>query len=246
MKDLVFVGDVHLEAEGPDLDAFLAFLTRLPATASRLVLAGDLFNVWLGDRDLERPHQTAVIAKLGELRRRGLAVRYLEGNRDYRVAGAYVGTALDDAPAQGLVERFGGRSIFAIHGDLANEDDRQYRSWRAFSRSAPVWGAFSALPTSARLRLADRIETAMRASNARFKADFPEEVVRRYAARFLEAGHDTVVLGHFHVERTLEVGSAGRVFVLPEWKQSRRHLRVGAEGTMGFVSSEPGTPPGSA
>jgi UDP-2,3-diacylglucosamine hydrolase len=233
VSDLVFVGDVHLEEEGPDLDAFLAFLDRLKGTASRVVLAGDLFNVWIGARDLERPHQVRVIAKLEELRRHGVVVRYLEGNRDYRVGGAYVGSALDDAPAGGLVERFGGRSIFAIHGDLANAADRQYRTWRRFSRSAAVWGAFRALPAGTRQRLVDRLEASMRASNARFKAAFPEEVVRRYAGSFLRHGHDAVVLGHFHVERSLD----GRIFVLPEWKESRRHLRVSASGHIAFVSS---------
>jgi UDP-2,3-diacylglucosamine hydrolase len=233
VKDLVFIGDAHLEEEGPELDAFLAFLDRLGTTASRIVLAGDLFNVWLGARDLERPHQKRVIEKLAELRGRGVVVRYLEGNRDYRIAGAYVGSALDDAPPQGLVERFGGRSIFAIHGDLANEADRQYRAWRRLSRCAPVWGTFQALPAGLRLRLADRIESSMRRSNARFKASFPEEVVRRYAASFLARGHDAAVLGHFHVERDLD----GKVFVLPEWKESRRHLQVDARGTIRFVDS---------
>jgi len=233
VKDLVFIGDVHLEAEGPDLDAFVALLRRLGDSAARIVLAGDLFNVWLGARDLERPHQTRVVRTLEELRGRGVVVRYLEGNRDYRVSGAYVGTALDDAPADGLVERVGRRSIFAIHGDLANPADRQYRAWRRFSRSAPVWGAFRALPAPVRLRLSDRIEAAMRRSNARFKASFPAEVVRQYASGFLAQGHDAVVLGHFHVEREME----GRIFVLPEWKESRRHLRVDGEGSIAFVDS---------
>jgi UDP-2,3-diacylglucosamine hydrolase len=231
MSDLVFIGDVHLEEEGPDLEAFLAFLDGLKRSVSRVVLAGDLFNVWIGARDLERPHQTRVIAKLEELRGQGLVVRYLEGNRDYRVGRAYVGRALDDAPADGLVERFGDRSIFAIHGDLANPADRQYRTWRRFSRSTPVWAAFRALPAAARIHLVDRLEASMRASNARFKAAFPEEVVRRYAQGFLARGHDAVVLGHFHVEREID----GRVFVLPEWKASRRYLRVGPDGNMAFV-----------
>jgi UDP-2,3-diacylglucosamine hydrolase len=240
VKDLVFIGDAHFEEEGQDLDAFLSFLDGLAATASRVVLAGDLFNVWLGARDLERPHQSKLIGKLQELRRRGVVVRYLEGNRDYRVGDAYVGTALDAAAVDGLVEEFGGHSIFAIHGDLANVADRRYRTWRRFSRSGAVWGTFCALPAPLRLRLADRIETAMRGSNARFKAAFPEEAVRRYAAGFLARGHDTVVLGHFHVERALDVASSGgpkRILVLPEWKATRRHLRIRPEGTIGFVSS---------
>ena len=92
---------------------------------------------------------------------------------------------------------------------------------------------FQALPRGTKLRLAGRIEAAMRRSNARFKAAFPEDVVRRYARNFLDRGHDMVVLGHFHVERALE----GRIFVLPEWKASRRHLRVGTDGAVGFVES---------
>ena len=73
----------------------------------------------------------------------------------------------------------------------------------------------------------------MRRSNARFKAAFPEAVVRRYAEGFLRQGHDAVVLGHFHVERALD----GRIFVLPEWKESRRHLRVSPDGEIGFADS---------
>ena len=53
-------------------------------------------------------------------------------------------------------------------------------------------------------------------------------------------GHDAVVLGHFHTERDLSVeaaGRTGRVLVLPEWRESRRHLRATSEGEIGFVDS---------
>ena len=82
----------------------------------------------------------------------------------------------------------------------------------------------------------------MRSSNVEFKQEFPEAAVRAYAGRFLEAGHDAVVLGHFHVERDLQVpasrdGKTGRILVLPEWKESRRHLRVAPDGAIDFVDS---------
>lgn len=238
--DLVFVGDVHLAADDPALADFLHFLAGLATTAARVVLLGDLFDVWIGDRRLEGPHQRAVAVRLAELRRSGVVVRYIEGNRDYRVGHAYAGTALDDVTEGGLVERFGGRSLFAIHGDLANPDDRLYRAWRLLSRSAAVWAVLSRLPAPLARGIADRAEARLRRANRAYKGAFPEHVVRRYAAPLLEAGHDAIVLGHFHVERELEVASgagARRVLVLPEWRGSRRHLRVTTEGEIGFVDS---------
>ncbi len=239
-EDLVLLGDVHLDRDDPDLGAFLRFLEAIAPTTRRLVLVGDLFNLWIGRRELEQPHQRAVIEALEALRRRGLVVRYVEGNRDYRIGPAYSGTGLDDATDLGIVERWGGVSLYVAHGDLANERDRRYRAWRRVSRSGPVWMAFNALPRARRLRLAEGLEARLRATNAAYKREFPEASVRGYAARRLQEGHDAVVLGHFHVERDLAArppSPPGRILILPAWKGSRRHLRVSAEGEVSFVDS---------
>lgn len=238
--DLVFVGDVHLERDDPHLPDFLDFLDGLRREASRVVFLGDLFNLWIGRGDLEQQHHREVLEALRELRRAGLGVVYVEGNRDYRIARAHARDALDVATDGGVVERFGGLSLFAIHGDLANRRDRQYRTWRRVSRSAPFWLAFNLLPRATRARIADGLETRMRGTNLEYKREFPEAEVRDYAAGYLGQGHDVVVLGHFHEEHRLEAvppSPPGRIFVLPEWKQSRRHLRVGPDGTVEFVDS---------
>ena len=72
--DLVFVGDVHLDRGDPDLPAFLAFLEGLVPTTARLVLMGDLFNLWIGREELEQAHQRAVVDLLVSMRRRGIVV----------------------------------------------------------------------------------------------------------------------------------------------------------------------------
>jgi UDP-2,3-diacylglucosamine hydrolase len=239
--DLVFIGDVHLDRADPCLGPFVEFLERLGGTTRRIVLAGDLFNLWIGRPELEQPHQTTVVDTLTELRRRGVTVRYVEGNRDYRVGPCYAGRALDDASDRGVVESFAGRRIVAIHGDLANPADRQYRAWRRLTRSGAVWRLFNLLPRGARLRLAEWLERLLRSSNPEYKGAFPEQAVRAYAARLLGPRDDALVLGHFHVEKDLvpdRDGRGGRVLVLPEWKSSRRHLRVAPTGEIGFVDSE--------
>jgi UDP-2,3-diacylglucosamine hydrolase len=236
-KDLVFVGDVHLDRDDPDLPAFLAYLRGLARTAGRIVLMGDLFNLWIGSEELEQAHHREVAGCLAALRRAGVETHYLEGNRDYRVARSHAGATFDAVSGAGLDESWGGRRLFAAHGDLVNAADRQYRLWRRLSRSRTAWLAFSAVPRKRRFAIAERLERSLRGTNRERKAAFPEDAVRGWAAPYFARGYDAVVLGHFHVEREIvheAGGRPGRIFVLPEWKGSRRHLRVGAGGSIAF------------
>lgn len=234
---IVFVGDVHIDEGDPALEPFLAFLGSLEKRCRRVILMGDLFNLWIGREEMEGPHHRSVVEALKALRAGGTVVRYLEGNRDYRVAARHTGGAFDDATDRGLVEQYGGHSIYAVHGDLANSDDRRYRVWRRLSRSGPAWAALGCVPAGLRVRFAERTERRLRSTNRAFKRELPEAAIRRYAAEHVAAGHDAVVLGHFHVERDWLLDGGGRVLVLPEWRESRRHLEIGADGSIVFADS---------
>ncbi len=235
-RDLAFIGDVHLDHGDGHLEPFLAFLDRLADTCSTIVFIGDLFNVWLGDRAVERAHHTAVVERCAALRRRGVVVRYIEGNRDYRIGLGYGGIAFDDVTTGALTESCGGVRVWAVHGDLVNVSDRQYRAWRRFSRLGIAWTVFRAIPRCCRASLAESVEVRMRATNLDYKKEFPETLVRAHGATRLAAGFDAVVLGHFHVERELVEG-AGRIFVLPDWRESHRWLRFAADGSIGFETA---------
>jgi UDP-2,3-diacylglucosamine hydrolase len=234
--NLVFIGDVHLDGEDRAFEDFLSFLDRISHSTSRIVLMGDLFNLWIGREETEGPAHRRLIDKLIELRGRGLVIRYIEGNRDYRVGRRHVGSAFDDAGPHGIVERYGEHRIFAIHGDLVNRADRQYRLWRRVSRGSVLWGMYSLIPRRRRMRVVERLEQHMRSTNLDFKQRFPENEVRRYAASCFALGHEAVVLGHFHIEKDL-VAPGGRILVLPEWKESRRHLVAEPGGGLAFVDS---------
>ncbi|HJQ97720.1 MAG TPA: UDP-2,3-diacylglucosamine diphosphatase [Candidatus Polarisedimenticolaceae bacterium] len=230
-SDLVFVGDVHLDRGDPDLAPFIAYLAALGETSGRIVLMGDLFNLWLADPRLEQDHHRVVIEELRRLRRSGVEVHYLEGNRDYRVGRAHLGTTFDAVSDEGLVEEWAGRRLWAAHGDLVNREDAQYRLWRRVSRSNPVWALFSSVPERRRFAIAEGIERRMRSTNTGMKRAFPEEEVRAYAGSRFAAGMEVVVLGHFHDEKDLREG-VRRIVVVPAWKESRRHLRVDGSGAI--------------
>jgi UDP-2,3-diacylglucosamine pyrophosphatase LpxH len=227
---------VHLDRNDPAVPAFVSYLRALSVSARRIVLMGDLFNLWIAAKDVEQEHHRVVTSCLAQLRSGGTEIHYLEGNRDYRIAGAHAGRVFDAVSDVGLREDWGSRTIWAAHGDLVNRDDLQYRTWRRVSRSTPFWWLFSAIPRRRRFAIAESIESRMRATNVEMKREFPEALLRAYAAEYLGPPGAAVVLGHFHVEKELHAGpdGTGRIFVLPEWKGTRRHLRVAASGEMAF------------
>jgi UDP-2,3-diacylglucosamine hydrolase len=238
-QDLVFLGDVHLDRDDPDVEPFCRMLEAVTRDAGMLVLAGDLFNLWIAGSGPEPGHIRPVLDCLRSIRRSGVAVHYLEGNRDYFIREQYEGDVFDSVAENGLLVAVGGLKVFSIHGDLANPDDRQYRNWRRFSRSLPVRLLVRAIPHRLRISLAERMESSMRSSNLAYKQRFPEQAVRAYAAGPFQDGADLVVLGHFHIEKDLpeDRPGTGRILVLPEWKGSRRCLRVGADGQAGFLEA---------
>ncbi len=230
VRRVAFIGDVHLDLGDPDIAPFIGTLHRLSGDCDTLVLMGDLFNLWIGHPRLQQEHQRQVAEALRTIRQRGVALHYVEGNRDFRIARMCGGDLFDTAVDDGLALQVGDRSIWAIHGDLANRSDRRYRTWRRLSRSGALWSCFNLIPAGLRFASAHRLEAWMRTTNIQQKQAFPREMVDDYANVFAARGHDAIVLGHFHIEKqwTLE-GGAG-VYVLPLWKRARRVLIADEDG----------------
>jgi UDP-2,3-diacylglucosamine hydrolase len=198
------------------------FVSALPGRVERLVLVGDVFDLWIARPHLHEEHHLRALAALREARARGLRVDYAVGNRDYGVE------TLRDAPfdrveSEVLAAPGPGPAWVAEHGDLVNADDLQYRRWRALSRSGPVLGTYLRLPRVAGVPLSRWLERRMRTTNLAYKRAFPtDHAVRRARAHFSATTARFLVLGHFHQELRF-AASPGEVIVLPDWKRSRRH-----------------------
>ena len=67
MHDIVFISDLHLAPERPEIiDLFLRFADDIAAKADKLYILGDFLEYWLGDDDPAEALQ-AVFNKLVEL-----------------------------------------------------------------------------------------------------------------------------------------------------------------------------------
>jgi UDP-2,3-diacylglucosamine hydrolase len=220
---VAFVGDSHLLARDEAITvAFVRFLESCPGRFERLVLVGDIFDLWLARPHLHEDHHQRVLAAVRETRARGLQVDYVVGNRDFGVE------TLPDSPfssvATELLLGTGDQPTWlAEHGDLVNDDDAQYRRWRALARSPLVLGVFLSLPGVVGIPVSQWLERRMRTTNLAYKRQFPTAHALRHAAgRFAATGARHLVLGHFHQELRLEA-PGGDVIVLPDWKRAKRH-----------------------
>jgi UDP-2,3-diacylglucosamine hydrolase len=239
MGPLVVVADAHLTQDDPELAPFLDFLAEVGPRASTLVLLGDVFNIWFGEPKFALRHHHRVLEALADLRRRGVRLVYVEGNRDFHLRRALLGRPFHEVSEDFLVEEHGPWRIGITHGDAVNLEDRQYRAWKAFSKSAPVYGAFTLLPASWGIRLGESLERRLSGTNLRHKTRFPEEQCLRYAGRVFDRGCHALVLGHFHEERHLPCGERnGRpagVWVLPAWRGTHRYLAFEGAAAPRFV-----------
>ena len=218
---LAIVADAHLDGPGGEAGPLIEQLRGLPAAGcERLLLMGDLFQAWVGFPQFEPPRLGELLAVVSELRARGIRVDYLEGNRDFFLADSAYATFFDFVGDE-IAFTFGGVRYLAVHGDGLDDKDVQYRLWRRATKSLPVRLAMRWLPARLARRLVDSTERKLAQTNFKHRLAIPTAAIERFAARRLPAGHDVLLLGHFHEERRWRV-PGGEVWLLPAWFQTRR------------------------
>ena len=217
---IALIADSHLSGPGGPAGPLVRQLEALPEQGCRrLILMGDLFQVWIGDPRFETADIAAVAAALRDLRRQGIRIDYVEGNRDFFLAGSPYADAFDQVGLEVAFEVDGTRYL-AVHGDLLNDRDWQYRFWRRLSKSPPVRFAVRHFPRGLAHRMVHSAEQRLSQTNFKHKTRIPEEVIRRYAERRLAEGHDVLLVGHFHEPRVWQV-EGGEVRLLDAWFRGR-------------------------
>ena len=199
------VADAHLGGPGGEAGPLVEQLREIPQRgAERLVLLGDLLQVWVGYPQYQTDEARALLDAVAFVRGRGIPVDYVEGNRDFFLARGPYRSAFDSVGAEVAFET-GGTRYLAVHGDGLNDRDRQYLAWRWLSKSPPVRLVVRSLPRGVVRRMVDSTERRLSSTNFKHRVRIPEDAIRRYGERRLAEGHDVLLLGHFHEARSWPV-----------------------------------------
>lgn len=240
MKEgVLLISDLHLSDADPEgivwFESFAGWVD--PRRFSELLILGDLFDYWVGPRQMAQPGYLPVLRALSSLAERGVRVTCFRGNRDgfleerfARTTGVRIGGDFV------LRETAEGRAVLT-HGDLLCTRDRSYQRFRRFLRSRTMSWLGPRLPLSVGLlfargfrRYSQRVVPQKPPAEKGLVEEEIRAVLRRFEARFLVCGHV-----HFREEREVDLGERrGKLFVLPAFEKGEDALVC--RGRLAFAS----------
>ncbi|MEX0731657.1 MAG: UDP-2,3-diacylglucosamine diphosphatase [Aquisalimonadaceae bacterium] len=222
MKPVLFISDLHLDADRPAIvELFFRFLRERAATAEALYILGDFFEAWIGDDAV--PPEHPVLAGLRQLTATGLPVYVMRGNRDFLLGPAFEQVTGTQLLADPTIIRLNDEPVLLMHGDLLCTDDVEYQQFRAMVNDPQWQTGFLAKTVEQRMTLARqaRQESATRNSALAQTAEQIMDVNQHTVARTMrEHGVRRLIHGHTHRPNihhfTLDDAPATRI-VLGDW-----------------------------
>lgn len=230
---VLFISDLHLEAERPDITrAFLHFLATRARAAEALYILGDFFEAWIGDDGMDE-FQHAIARALRELSDSGTRIYLMHGNRDFLIGQAFcreAGCTLLRDPS--LIDQ-GGEKILLMHGDSLCTLDAAYMKLRRWLRNPLTLFILRNLPLATRHKLARKLRKESRAQT-RMKASEIVDVTPAEVEKIMrDKGVRILIHGHTHrpAVHELEIdGRPARRIVLGDWDSQGWALEADDQG----------------
>ncbi len=234
MPRTLFISDLHLSAQRPELVAAFHEFVRGPARgADALYILGDLFDLWLGDDQLRDRLAAGVAGALAELARSGTAVYLQRGNRDFllgeRFAKASGASLLPDA----VVHDLHGTPTLIMHGDQLCTDDIGYQRFRAFWQDPARRRRFVALPFIVRRGIGATLRAGSRKAMANKAEAIMDVNVDAVVSALRERRVARLIHGHTHRPARHEHNVDGQNCVrqvLADWYTKASYLEVTDQG----------------
>ncbi len=200
------VSDLHIW--GPDdplYSVLLALIGNQAKVDDVLVLAGDVFDLFVGSKAIFKKRYSEFFSALNRAGQRGVKIHYIEGNHDFLLGRAFARVQGLELHSESVSLEVQGKRFFVTHGDQADRRDFGYLILRAFFRSVPIRCLIWLVPGSWLDRLGRWSSRRSRNKNPLLVSQLPLErrevlrkVYRSFAAERLAQGYDFVVMGHCH------------------------------------------------
>jgi UDP-2,3-diacylglucosamine hydrolase len=230
MKDIIFISDLHLSPERPEIiDLFIHFANEIASTADTLYILGDFLEVWWGDDDPAIGYQGVFdcLAELASIK--NTEIFLMHGNRDFMIGNRLAERChfkIIDDPLKIMIQ---GRDALLMHGDTLCTDDVQYQQFRQMVRN-PQWQQQALSKTlEERLQLAKSIrEQSKKSTNEKHEyiMDVNQEATDK---AFIDNHVDLMIHGHTHRpaihHKTINGIDTTRI-VLGDWYETGSYLRI--------------------
>jgi len=229
----LFLSDLHLDERSADRLAALArLLDGHGRRARRVFILGDLFDAWIGRKQLAEPYVVQAADAIRLLTGRGVEVHFVAGNRDFYGLDALGRRTGMVTHKRGFAVESFGRRLWVCHGHELLVHDRRTHLAQRVTHSAPVEWLFQSLPARLSTFLArgyrNHSGRVVRHKSSRMLATGDEAVLALF-----EAGHHAIVCGHTHrLAHTVYRWDdrEGHLWILGSWEDGPNFLRHGPDG----------------
>ena len=230
MQDIVFISDLHLAPERPEIiNLFLKFADEVAAKAEKLYILGDFLEYWLGDDD-PASSLKPVFEKLNELAtEHGTQLYFMHGNRDFLIgkdfSQRYHITLLNDPH----IINIRGRRALLLHGDTLCTDDIEYQKFRTMVRNQQWQQDFLNKSLDERIAIAKQLRQASRKATAEKNQEIMDVNQQATEKLFIDSDVDLMIHGHTHRpkihKKSINNVETTRI-VLGDWYETGSYLRI--------------------
>ncbi|GGI76174.1 UDP-2,3-diacylglucosamine diphosphatase [Legionella impletisoli] len=196
MIDAVFISDLHLNPEQPDItERFFRFIDWASHHTSRLFILGDFFHAWPGDDALDGWSES-IAHRLAWLTRQGVQISYLRGNRDFLIGQQFAKLANITILTDPHVLKLNQELILLTHGDQYCLRDVAHQWLRRLTRNRIFFTLFQVMPLKFREKIVLGVRQHSQQSN---KSDYELEIVPEAMIREMDRNKVEIVIhGHIH------------------------------------------------
>ncbi len=236
MQDLVFISDLHLAPERPQIiELFLRFADEVATSADALYILGDFLEYWLGDDD-PSPALIPVFNKLAALsEKHKTRIFFMHGNRDF-----LVGNKLAERCHFELIEsdtlkiKIQDEDVLLMHGDTLCTDDVEYQKFRQLVRSKQWQQDILSKNIEERIQIAKNLREQSKKSTNEKEESIMDVNAQETEKAFLDNGVNVIIHGHTHrpaVHQQIINNQKTTRVVLGDWFKSGSYLRLNNNAT---------------
>lgn len=229
MTKTLFIADLHLSEDRLDIsELFFHFLQTSAREAQALYILGDLFEVWIGDDNIN-DFTERVAAQIKQLSDSGVPVYFIHGNRDFLLGKNYAKKAgMILLPELQSIDLYG-HSALIMHGDSLCTLDVDYQKFRTQSRKKWWQTLMLSLPLFIRRAIANKARAQSKQANSNKSMTIMDVTQDQVELVMRNAKVNLLIHGHTHRpdthQFTLDNQDARRI-VLGDWYNQGSILMV--------------------
>lgn len=211
-----YLSDIHLRYPDEDRSKkFINFLQKIPALNDTIVLGGDIFDLYVGDKKHFRKKFAPLLEAIRDAEKRGCTIYYLEGNHDFHLGKIFRRQEHIFIMKNDFEIKWGRKTFWISHGDQIDKEDYGYRILRFTTRTLAFRAFLKAVPDFFVKTLGEWSSKTSRKYNdtEKMSAERKErtkQLFRNYASEKISQGYDFVFIGHSHQEDRVQFRFGGR------------------------------------